>query len=115
MYLYYNLKKYIKKCMRKYRGLDEIDYDTLKNMRDRDKNILLIDVRSKQEFNEEHLEGSKNISLYDFERGNFKINNKDTVIILYCSVGKRSKRVQQILKKLGYKNVYVLQGGLENI
>ena len=38
-----------------------------------------------------------------------------TVIILYCSAGKRSKRAATILRRAGYKNVYYIEGDIENI
>ena len=113
MKIYKNLlKKY-----RRYREIEEfsIDFETAKNMLNKEKDAILIDVRSKQEYKEKHLNGSINISLFDFERGNFKIWNKDRLIILYCEYGKRSKKVLKILKKLNYTRVYQIDGGLESI
>ena len=110
---------YIKlnKILKKYRSIDNysLDYETVKKMLNKEKNALLIDVRSKQEFKEKHLDGSINISLYDFERKNFKIEDKNKLIILYCEYGERSKKVLKILRKLGYTRVYQIEGGLENI
>lgn len=110
---------YIKlnKILKKYRSVDDysLDYETVKKMLNKEKNALLIDVRSKQEFKEKHLDGSINISLYDFERKNFKIEDKNKLIILYCEYGERSKKVLKILRKLGYTRVYQIEGGLENI
>ena len=113
MKLYMRLFKKIKKN----RGIENysIDYETARNMLKNEKNGLLIDVRSKQEYKEKHLEGSVNVSLFDFERGNFKIENKNNLIILYCEYGKRSKKVLQFLRKQGYTKVYQIDGGLESL
>lgn len=113
MDIYKNIKKFF--C--KYRGKDEfsIDYENVKMIMKNDQNAILIDVRSRQEYKEKHLEGSINISLYDIERGNYKIEDKNSTIILYCELGKRSRRAMEILKKKGYTKVYQLEGGLDNI
>lgn len=60
--------------------------------------------------------GSINIPVFDLEkRAANRIPNKDTIIIAYCSAGIRSKRAIKILKKLGYTNLYNIEGGIENI
>ena len=41
------------------------------------------------------------------------IPNKNTKIILYCSSGTRSKKAQEELEKIGYKNVYNVLNGVE--
>lgn len=91
----------------------DICMDTLKKMRD--DGAFLVDVRSPQEYEEGHLEGAILIPNYTImkEIENF-INNKDAIIIVYCSSGSRSKKAQKKLEKKGYKNVYNLYNGLEN-
>ncbi|MBP3255776.1 MAG: rhodanese-like domain-containing protein [Clostridia bacterium] len=112
-----NLYMKLVKLIKKQRGTDEfcIDYETAKNMLNKEKDSILIDVRSPQEYREKHLYGSVNIPLFDFERGNYKIENKNKLIILYCEYGKRSKKVFNMLKKAGYTKVYQIDGGLDNI
>ena len=57
--------------------------------------------------------GSINIPLYDIkEKAILKLDNKDAVIIAYCSAGIRSKKAVKLLKKLGYKNLYSVEGGI---
>ncbi len=81
-----------------------------------DKEILLIDVRSPQEYKEFHLDGAINLPLYDIELqvGN-KIKRKDTPMIIYCQSGSRSRKALQILKQEGYQNLFEIKGGLDNI
>ena len=59
--------------------------------------------------------GSINIPVYDLEKMHGKKLNKESIIIVYCSAGIRSKRAIQILKKLGYRNLYNIEGGIENL
>lgn len=108
------LKK-IKKIL--YRSLmnKEITYQELKKMVDDDKNAILLDVRSPQEFKEGHLEGAINIPLYDLEKQLDKLPDKECTTIIYCASGNRSKKAKEELENLGYKNVYDLKNGLDGI
>ena len=81
-----------------------------------DKEMLLIDVRSPQEYKESHLDGAINLPLYDIEqKAQEQIKSKDTHIIIYCQSGSRSRRAMQILRQEGYENLYEIKGGLDNI
>ena len=79
------------------------------------KGAILIDVRSNQEYREGHLKGAINIP--DFEIQNEiqrKIPRKEQLIILYCQNGSRSKNASNIMKKMGYTNVFNLKNGIQN-
>jgi len=77
---------------------------------------IIIDVRSSQEYNEGHLDGAINIPEYKISCNIYKIlEDKEKEIILYCSTGIRSKDAYKKLIKLGYKKVYNLYEGIENI
>ena len=75
---------------------------------------ILLDVRSKQEYQEGHLQGAINIP--DFELANRvqkEIPKKNQLIITYCQYGGRSRNAYSLMKKLGYTKVYNLYGGLD--
>lgn len=75
---------------------------------------ILLDVRSNQEYREGHLQGAINIP--DFEIANRvqrEIPKKNQLIVLYCQYGGRSKDVSMMMKRMGYTNVYNLNGGLD--
>lgn len=108
----------LQKLFRKNRNSDEnnIDYESAKTILKNDKNAILIDVRSPQEYKEGHLDGSINFPLYDLERNNEEIlKNKQNTIILYCQSGNRSNKALEILKQRGYKSLYQIEGGLDNM
>ena len=75
-----------------------------------DDNSILLDVRTIEEYNDGHLEGSINIPYNEIETRIKEISsiNKDTKIIVYCKSGNRSSKAFDILKKLGYLNIYDL-------
>ena len=94
-----------------YRSFEnkEISYKKMNEIMKNGKTYL-IDVRSKQEYNEGHLDGAINIPLFDIERETQNlVKNKSVAIIVYCSSGGRSRQAKEILDRLGYENVYNLK------
>lgn len=97
-----------------YRNMDsyDINLEELKNMQKSGAEI--IDVRSRAEYKEGHLNGAINIPEYELKSSFKKLNiDRDKVIVVYCISGYRSKRAYMKLKKMGYNSVYNLYGGLE--
>ncbi len=72
----------------------------------------LVDVRTAEEFEEGHLKNAQNISVTDadFEENMSKLD-KDEPVYLYCRSGKRSAKAAQILKEMGFKEIYDMEGG----
>lgn len=106
----------LQKIFRRNRNNNEknIDYENAKTILKNDKNAILVDVRSPQEYKEGHLDGSINIPLYDLETNSEKINKQNT-IILYCQSGNRSNKALEILEEQGCTSIYQIEGGLDNI
>ena len=100
-----------------YRNLEnkEISYQKLQEIMRKNENAILLDVRSKQEFKEGHLEGSINIPLYEIDKQLDKIPDKQCTIVIYCASGHRSKQAKEKLENLGYENVYHLKNGLDGM
>jgi len=108
----------LQKIFKRNRNSNEnnIDYESAKTILKNDKNAILIDVRSPQEYKEGHLDGSINIALYDLEKESEKlIKNKQNTIILYCQSGNRSNKALEILKEQGCTSLYQIEGGLDNM
>lgn len=72
----------------------------------------LVDVRTLEEFNEGHLQNAQNICVTDadFEENISKLD-KTQPIYLYCRSGKRSAKAAEILKGMGFKEIYDMEGG----
>lgn len=77
--------------------------------------IILVDVRTADEYNAGHIYGSKNIDVLknNFEKTASSILSKDKTIAIYCRSGKRSMKAANILAKDGYKVVNLRGGWLE--
>ena len=79
-----------------------------------DSSIILLDVRNKDEWEEDHLEGSLLIPLNELkDRVDGEIVDKNARIFVYCQGGKRSREAGRVLVKMGYVNVYDI-GGIDN-
>ena len=76
---------------------------------------ILIDVRTEDEYNEKHIDGSVLLTLdtIDEEKALSVIASKDTPIIVYCQSGNRSGQALSKLEALGYTEVYDL-GSINN-
>lgn len=84
-----------------------------KKQLDSNKDIILIDVRTPEEFEQSHVENSINIPmntiLYEIEN---QIKNKEQLIFLICRTGRRTKTSAILMQSKGYTNVYDI-GGVE--
>ncbi len=106
----------IKKRTRNMRYTKELSYENLKKLIRNNSDIIIVDVRSPQEFAENRINSSINIPVYEIEHNAVSyLKNRNSIIIVYCQSGVRSKKACTILEKLGYTNVYNLTGGLNNI
>lgn len=87
-------------------GYEQISGEQAKNLMDTEKDYIIIDARTTEEFNEGHIEGAILIPEYEIgERAEKELPNKDQLILVYCRSGRRSKIAAQALADLGYTNV----------
>ena len=72
---------------------------------------LLIDVRSANEYQSGHIEGSLNIPHQEIEALENAIGpEKDRQIVLYCRSGRRAGKALSALEKQGYRNIFNASG-----
>jgi len=75
-------------------------------------NYTFVDAREVNEYNVSHLKNSVFVGYNNFSMDGLKNITKNTPIIVYCSVGKRSENIAAKLQKNGYNNVSNLYGGI---
>lgn len=77
------------------------------------KTLLIIDVRTKEEYDREHFPKAKLINFFgsDFEK-KLKRLDKDKAYLLHCQSGGRSRGALKKMRELGFKEVYHLDGGI---
>ena len=74
--------------------------------------VIILDVRSPEEYAISHLEGSIMIDYDNFEKKDVIEIDKEAEVIVYCSVGYRSERLGEKLQKMGFTDVKNLYGGI---
>lgn len=77
------------------------------------KDIVVIDVRTSEEYREGHLRGALLIDVKD-ETFKEKIAELDKTrdYYVYCRSGKRSAHAQDLMLAMGFKNVCNVEGGI---
>jgi len=77
-----------------------------------EKGGILIDVREDNEFENDHAKGARHLGRGIIERDIVQtFPDKNTELILYCGGGYRSALAADNLQKMGYSNVWSMDGG----
>lgn len=82
-----------------------------KELIDKEKDVFILDVRTKEEYNEAHIKGASLIPIRELEQNINRIP-KDKKVIVHCATGKRSARACGMLKDKGLKELYNVEGGI---
>ena len=73
--------------------------------------VIILDVRTPEEYKEGHIEGSILIPDYEIlETAEKILTDKNQTILVYCRSGNRSRKAANNLLYLGYQNVYDFGG-----
>ena len=90
-----------------------VEVDEAERLLKKEKNTVILDIRTPREFGAGHLTGAKNINFYE---GDFRVKlqslDKNKVYLLHCASGGRSAKAREMMKELHFKNIYHLEGGI---
>ena len=70
---------------------------------------LLLDVRSAEEHQEWHPAGSVSVPVERLAEEIGRLGNRNQPVLLFCSSGGRSQMAAQVLRRLGYNNLYIVR------
>ena len=85
---------------------EQITPQEAKTIMDTEKDYIIIDARTAEEFAEGHIEGAVLLDHVDVKsKAHVVLPDKDALILVYCRSGRRSKIASEELVKLGYTNV----------
>ena len=85
---------------------EQITAQQAKEIMDTQNDYIIIDARTEEEFEDGHIKNAILIPEYEIaDRAEEELPNKDTLILVYCRSGRRSKIASEELVKLGYTNV----------
>jgi rhodanese-related sulfurtransferase len=74
----------------------------------------IIDVREKEDFEREHIPEAKSMPLSRLKDEMKQLDIANSIVIVCNRGGKRSKEAYDLLKNQGYKDVTILEGGMEH-
>lgn len=79
-----------------------------------EKQPLLIDVRTAEEYKDGSITGAVNMNVHsdEFRRSLEKLS-REKEIILFCQSGERSNEALEMLREMGFQNVSQLAGGYQ--
>ena len=89
-----------------------ISVQELKKVENTTTPLLILDAREKEEYAASHLKNAKYVGYDNFKLSTVKDLDKNATVVIYCSVGYRSEKIAEKLKKAGFTKVMNLQGGI---
>jgi len=90
----------------------DISIEQARRLIETDSDLVIVDVRTPEEFATGYLEGAVNLCVECDAQ--LLLNNLDPNddILLYCTTGRRSGNALEILRENGYEKVYNMLGGI---
>lgn len=77
-------------------------------------NALLVDVRGASDFEKGHIAGFKNVQMTQFDPENKQLAPaKSLPVVMVCKVGQTASFAARRLRKAGFTDVAVLEGGIQ--
>ena len=92
---------------------ENIGVEEVKSMSDKE-DVVIIDVRLKEEWASVRIKGAINIYFgdYDFDEQVEELAKGKTYLI-YCQIGVGSLKAIQIMEDLGFEKIYNISGGIK--
>ena len=85
--------------------------DEAKALMEESEGYILLDVRTKEEYESGYIPGAINIPLSDInENVASSLPDKSQMILVYCRSGNRSRQASDKLSRLGYTNIIEIGG-----
>lgn len=82
-------------------------------LENRTQDLVVLDVRTPDEFNAGHLDGAVMIDFYESDfAANINELDRDQPYLLYCRSGNRSGQTLALMEDLGFTNVADVDGGI---
>lgn len=90
-------------------SVSPLDVDSLKKNRAQ---YVIFDAREKREYDVSHIGGARFCGYEHFDMNTLTDVDKNQPIVIYCSIGYRSEKIGERLKKLGFTKVFNLYGSI---
>ncbi len=93
--------------------IHNVDSTQFKELIEKNKNGVIIDVRTEEEVQDGRIEGARNINMFapDFSE-KIKSLDKNGIYFMVCRSGNRSGSASGFMESQGFKSIYNLDGGM---
>lgn len=92
-----------------FKNIDKEEFKKLMN----EKNTVILDNRTEEEYNEGHIEGAVLIDYHSFDfEDQLDELERDKKYLIYCRSGRRSAATMNIMRDYDFVKVYNLTGGI---
>ena len=89
----------------------QITMDEAITVMEEERDYIILDVRTPEEFSEKHIPNAVNIPNETIGTEEIpELSDKDQLILVYCRSGNRSKQASEKLAALGYTNIVEFGG-----
>ena len=75
----------------------------------------VIDVRTEFEYRMGHYPRARSLPVGNITAERVKSLNKETGVLVYCNTGQRARRASEMLRDLGFKRVYYIDGTYKSL
>ena len=92
----------------------QVDVEKFDKMR-QEKGVVVLDVRTPQEFQAGHVPGAVNVDIANLEKFKKTVESldKSKTYLVHCARGVRSARATKLMEPMGFANLYDYHGGFE--
>jgi rhodanese-related sulfurtransferase len=89
-----------------------IDAEEASQLVEKNAELVVLDVRTPEEYREGHIAGAKNLDFHasDFEKQLSQLD-KDKPYLVHCASGGRSSNTREMMKSFDFTQIYHLDGG----
>lgn len=96
-------------------GAINVSIDEAKELIENEDDLVILDVRTKEEFDGAHIEGAVQIPVDELEARLVEIEEyKDAPMLVYCRSGNRSSVAVEILLENNFTEIYHMSDGFMN-
>ena len=89
----------------------DITVQEAKELIDETRDLVILDVRTVSEYEENHIENAINIPIDELQIRLDELNNRNKILV-YCRTGNRSSTAIEILIEAGYTEIYHMYEGI---
>ncbi len=94
-------------------AIRDIDVQEAASLLKQDATVVVLDIRTPQEFQQGHIADAENIDFRSPEfRKKIEVLGRDKPYLVHCASGGRSTRSLSVFEELQFKQVYHLEAGI---